>query len=287
MSIRTKLGSSITAIHLTDSGILLGVRKGTSVHLSHGCLSNTLSLGIRRIGLRGLNLIPQPLRRPFTFAVKTRTHRSSLGLELSTNSLGLHFHTRDALGGLVRRSSGFISVLAGRVSRQHLSRTTLHRILPSTNVRLRTNGRGPIDCFLTTGNVSCGSFGLDFKFAPRINVGKHATIRKLHVSSLRLSAVFFAIGRSATHVGLRNNIVGNPGGPRFIFHDALANRIHGRSTRLAISCIGKGKRANILFNVGTHPLARKRNHNGNILLGLVPTRPVVTFHGFRFTSGDG
>ncbi|MCD8183341.1 MAG: translocation/assembly module TamB [Bacteroides sp.] len=279
------LRASVTSLKLTSDNGLLKMQSTADLRLDRKYMDGKLDMNVEQVDLHKLGMAPKPLQHPFAFRLGAEARRDSIKLKLDAGDMDLQFRARSTLKKLLEQSDEFMAILTKQLEDRRLDHAALRRVLPSATMKLTAGRANPVSYFLQTKDVSFQDFNLRFGFTPRRGINGRTAIHGLHVDSLQLDTIFFAIKQDTARMVLQGGVINGPKNPQFVFRSTLTGEIHNEDAELTVDYVdGKGK-TGILFGVNARPLVEGRNSRGNgILLNLTPAEPIIAYRKFRFVD---
>lgn len=278
------LKSQLATVHLSSNNTLLQMQADADMRLDRRYLDGKLKMDVAQLDLHKLGIAPQPLKRPFAFQLGAEARRDSIKLAMNAGDLNLNFRAENTLKHLLDQSDKFMKVLTAQIDNRRLDHAALRKLLPSAGMYLTAGKENPVSYYLATKNITYDDFRLGFGFTPEIGINGRTTLRGLHVDSLQLDTLFFAISQDTTRMKLQGGVVNAPGNPQFVFRSTLTGEIRSEDAELTADFVDGEGRTGLLFGINARPLTEGHGKGNGVLLRLTPSEPIIAFRKFRFAD---
>lgn len=278
------LKSQLATVSLTSDNALLQMQADADMRLDRRYLDGKLKMDVAQLDLHKLGIAPQPLKRPFAFAVGAEARRDSIKLNMNAGDLKLNFRAENTLKHLLDQSDRFMKELTAQIDNRKLDHAALRELLPSAGMYLTAGKENPVSYYLATKNISYNDFSLGFGFTPEIGINGRTALHGLHVDSLQLDTLFFAIAQDTTRMKLQGGIVNAPSNPQFAFRSTLTGEIRSEDAELTADFVDGEGRTGLLFGINARPLTEGNGKGNGVLFRLTPSEPVIAFRKFHFAD---
>lgn len=278
------LKSQLATVSLTSDNALLQMQADADMRLDRRYLDGKLKMDVAQLDLYKLGIAPQPLKRPFAFAVGAEARRDSIKLNMNAGDLKLNFRAENTLKHLLDQSDRFMKELTAQIDNRKLDHAALRELLPSAGMYLTAGKENPVSYYLATKNISYNDFSLGFGFTPEIGINGRTALHGLHVDSLQLDTLFFAIAQDTTRMKLQGGIVNAPSNPQFAFRSTLTGEIRSEDAELTADFVDGEGRTGLLFGINARPLTEGNGKGNGVLFRLTPSEPVIAFRKFHFAD---
>lgn len=278
------LKSSVASARLTSDNVLLKMRSNVDIRLDRTYMDGKLNIDVEDLNLHKLGIAPKPLEHPFGFQLGAEARRDSIKLRMDAGDMNLQFRARSTLKKLIEQSDEFATLLMKQWDEKLLDHAALRRLLPSAGMQLTAGKQNPVSYYLKTKDISFNDFILRFGSTPTRGINGRTAVHGLHVDSLQLDTVFFAIRQDTSRVTLQGGVINGPRNPQYVFRGTLTGEIRSQDAELTVDYVdGKGN-TGVLLGVNARPLTEGNGKGNGILLNITPAEPVIAFRKFHFVD---
>ena len=280
------LKSSLATVRLTSDNALLKMHGEADMRLDRRYLDGKLNLEVEELDLHKLGIAPKPMGHPFAFNLGAEARHDSIKLNLDAGDLDFRFRAHSTLEKLLEQSDEFVSILTKQIEERRLDHAALRRVLPSAGMHLKAGNQNPASYFLATQGISYHDLKLSFGFTPQVGINGRTSVHGLHMDSLQLDTIFFAVKQDTARMKLQGGVINGPKNPQFVFRSTLTGEIRNEDAELTVDYVdGKGQ-TGVLFGVNARPLTEGNGKGNGVVLNLIPAEPVIAFRKFRFVDNS-
>ena len=278
------LKSSVASVRLTSDNALLKMRSDADMRLDKTYMDGKLNIDVEDLNLYKLGIARKPLEHPFGFQLGAEARRDSIKLRMDAGDMNLQFRARSTLKKLIEQSDEFATLLMKQWDEKLLDHAALRRLLPSAGMQLTAGKQNPVSYYLKTKDISFNDFILRFGSTPTRGINGRTAVHGLHVDSLQLDTVFFAIRQDTSRMTLQGGVINGPRNPQYVFRGTLTGEIRSQDAELTVDYVdGKGN-TGVLLGVNARPLTEGNGKGNGILLNITPAEPVIAFRKFHFVD---
>lgn len=278
------LKSSVATVRLTSDNTLLRMQGDADLHLDRQYLDGKVNLNVEQLDIYKLGFAPKPLNHPFAFRLGAEARRDSIKLNLDAGDMDMQFRARSTLKRLLEQSDEFATLLMKQIDERRLDHAALRRVLPSAGMQLTAGKENPVSYFLATQDISFDNFILRFGFTPTRGINGRTAVHGLHMDSLQLDTVFFAIRQDTALMRLQGGVVNGPTNPQYVFSSTLTGEIRSDDAELTVDYKDGEGQTGVLFGLRARPLIEGKGRGNGLLLNLIPAEPIIAFRKFRFVD---
>jgi hypothetical protein len=214
-------------------------------------------------------------------------HRDSVKVSVEAGDLELRFRARGTIEELLGRTTRFGTVLTRQIKDRYLDHAEMRRTLPSAYMFLRSGNKNPLSKYLqTTQGIRYNRLALGFGFSSRRGINGRTAIHGLHVDSLQIDSVYFAVRQDTARMTLQGGVVNAPGNPQYVFHSVLTGEIRNNDADLLVNFVDGNGDTGLNLGVNIKPMVAggRRGRANGLVFRLIPENPVVAFRPFRFVD---
>ena len=280
------LKSALATLKLTSDNTLLKMQTAAEMRLDRRYLDGKIALNVDEVDLYKLGIAPRPLERPFAFSLGGEARHDSIKLQLTAGDLDFRFRAHSTLKKLMEQSDRFMAELTAQIENRKLDHAALRRLLPSAGINLTAGRQNPVGYFLATKDITYDDFKLNFGFTPQVGINGRSALHGLHVDSLQLDTIFFAIRQDTSRIQLQGGVINAPGNPQYVFRSLLTGEIRSEDAGLTVDFKDGNGDTGLLFGVNARPLSEGNGKGNGVLFQLTPAEPVIAFRKFRFVDNS-
>lgn len=278
------LKGALATVNLTSDNALLKMTTDAEYNLAHSYPDGRVTVGVTRLDLYELGMIPQPMKRPLAFDFTAEVRRDLVAAHLTSGDMELDLSTRSGVNPLISQSTRFVDVLMKQIDEKALNHAELRKALPTALLSFSAGKENPLAYFLATRNISYNDASMKFGTAPDWGINGKAAVHALKVDTLRLDTLFFTVKQDTTLMKLRAGVINGPKNPQFSFATTLTGEIRDRDAELVVDYKnGKGE-TGILLGVNARPLFEGHGKGNGIAFTLIPENPIVAYQKFHFNE---
>ena len=278
------LKGALATVNLTSDNALLKMTTDAEYNLAHSYPDGRVTVGVTRLDLYELGMIPQPMKRPLAFDFTAEARRDLVAAHLTSGDMELDLSTRSGINPLISQSTRFVDVLMKQIDEKALNHAELRKALPTALLSFSAGKENPLAYFLATRNISYNDVSMKFGTAPDWGINGKAAVHALKVDTLRLDTLFFTVKQDTTLMKLRAGVINGPKNPQFSFATTLTGEIRDRDAELVVDYKnGKGE-TGILLGVNARPLFEGHGKGNGIAFTLIPENPIVAYQKFHFNE---
>lgn len=278
------LKGALATVNLTSDNALLKMTTDAEYNLAHSYPDGKVTVGVTRLDLYELGMIPQPMKRPLAFDLTAEARRDLVAAHLTSGDMELDLSTRSGVNPLISQSTRFVDVLMKQIDEKTLNHAELRKALPTALLSFSAGKENPLAYYLATRNISYNDASVKFGTAPDWGINGKAAVHALKVDTLRLDTLFFTVKQDTTLMKLRAGVINGPKNPQFSFATTLTGEIRDRDAELVVDYKnGKGE-TGILLGVNARPLFEGHGKGNGIAFTLIPENPIVAFQKFHFNE---
>ena len=278
------LKGALATVNLTSDNALLKMTTDGEYNLAHSYPDGKVTVGVTRLDLYELGMIPQPMKRPLAFDVTAEARRDLVAAHLTSGDMELDLSTRSGVNPLISQSTRFVDVLMKQIDEKTLNHAELRKALPTAILSFSAGKENPLAYFLATKNISYNDASMKVGTAPDWGINGKAAVHALKVDTLRLDTLFFTVKQDTTLMKLRAGVINGPKNPQFSFATTLTGEIRDRDAELLVDYKnGKGE-TGILLGVNARPLFEGHGKGNGIAFTLIPENPIVAYQKFHFNE---
>lgn len=278
------LKGALATVNLTSDNALLKMTTDAEYNLAHSYPDGKVTVGVTRLDLYELGMIPQPMKRPLAFDFTVEARRDLVAAHLTSGDMELDLSTRSGVNPLISQSTRFAEVLMKQLDEKALNHAELRKALPTALLSFSAGKENPLAYFLATRNISYNDASMKFGTAPDWGINGKAAVHALKVDTLQLDTLFFTVKQDTTLMKLRAGVINGPKNPQLSFATTLTGEIRDRDAELVVDYKnGKGE-TGILLGVNARPLFEGHGKGNGIAFTLIPENPIVAYQKFHFNE---
>ncbi len=286
VNLNAGLKSSVASVRLTSDNTLLKMHSEADMRLDRKYIDGRLNMAVEEVDLYKLGFAPKPLEHPFAFRLGAEARRDSIKLRMDAGDMDFQFRARSTLKQLLNQSDEFVAILKKQWEERRLDHAALRHVLPSAGMQLTAGQKNPVSYFLKTKDVTFDDFTLRFGFTPTRGINGRTSIHGLHLDSLQLDTIFFAVKQDTTRMVMQGGVINGPKNPQFVFRSTLTGEIRSEDAELTVNYVDGQGQTGVLFGVNARPLMGGHGKGDGIIFSLLPAEPIIAYRKFHFVDGS-
>lgn len=209
---------------------------------------------------------------------------ASTGLQLTAGDLNLRFQVRGTVDGFIKQSQQLLTVLQRQIDGYALDHVALRRVLPSASLYMEVGTRNPLSDVLRQNSIHFRQFRFGFGLTPEQGINGRTEIQGLHVDSLQLDTLFFAVRQDTARMHLQGGVINGPENPQAVFRSTLTGEIRNEDAELTLRYEDGDAETGILLGVNARPLTEGHGKGDGVLFNLIPPQPIIAYRRFDFAG---